>query len=63
MTSRLSQGRSFPWGTVATILSMGLTIGAQLGEIGFLVFPADVTGVDLSHEKEPLLLRKGLDVE
>ena len=42
---------------------MCLAIGAQLGEIGFILFPTDVAGMDLSNEKQPLLLGKGVDVE
>src|SRR6266566_9040327 len=59
----LKQRRSFPWGTVATILSMRLAIGAQLGEIGFIVFPTDVASRYTLNEKQPLLLGKGFDVE
>ncbi len=59
----LKQRRSFPWGTVATILSMRLAIGTQLGEIGFIVFPTDVASMHLSNEKLPLLLGKGFNVQ
>src|SRR6266568_3856576 len=59
----LKQRRSFPWGAVATILSMRPAIGTQLGEIGFIVFPVDVASMHLSNEKQPLFLGKGLDVE
>jgi len=47
----LQQRRSFPWRTMTTIFSMGLAIGAQLGE------------VRLAHEKQPLLLGKRLDMQ
>src|SRR6266700_2262545 len=63
ITSPCEPRWSFPWGTVATILSMCLAIGAQLSEIGFVVFPADVASMDLSNEKQPLLLGKRLDVK
>ncbi|HLH60886.1 MAG TPA: hypothetical protein VKV20_04310 [Ktedonobacteraceae bacterium] len=54
---------TLPVGTVATVLPMCLAIGAQLREIGFVVFPADVASMHLSNEKQPLLLGKRLDVE
>ena len=59
----LKQGRSFTWGAVATIFSMCLAIGTQLCQIGFVVLPTDVASMRLSHEKQPLLLGKGLDVQ
>src|SRR5713101_7870682 len=59
----LKQRWSFPWGAVATILSMRPAIGTQLGEIGFIVLPAQVASMHLSHEKQPLLLGKGFDVQ
>ncbi len=59
----LQQSRSFPWRAVATILSMRLAIGTQLGQIGFVLLPAEVSSMHLLHEKQPLLLGKGLDVQ
>src|SRR5437660_3741897 len=59
----LQQGWPFPWGTVATVFSMRLSISPQLGEIGFVLFPADVARMDLLNEKQPLLLGKGLGVQ
>jgi hypothetical protein len=59
----LKQRWPFPWGTVAAILSMCLTIGSQLREIGFVVFPADVASMHFLNEKQPLLLGKGLGVQ
>src|SRR2546422_9090484 len=63
MKSRLSQRWSFPWGTVATVFSMRLPISTQLGEIGFVVFPANVASMHFLNEKQPLLLGKGLGVQ
>src|SRR5690348_16451879 len=37
----LKQRWSLPWGTVATVLSMRLSIRPQLCEIGFVLFPGD----------------------
>ena len=59
----MKQRWPFPWGTVAAILSMCLAIGSQLREIGFVVFPAQVSNVDFLNEKQPLLLRKGFNVQ
>src|SRR5258708_13864806 len=59
----LQQSRSFPWRAVATILSMRLAIGTQLGQIGFVLLPAEVASMHLLHEKQPLLLGQGLDVQ
>ncbi len=59
----LKQRWSFSWRAVATIFSMRLAIGAQLGQIGFIVLPAQVSSMHLPHEKQPLLLGKGVDVE
>src|SRR6266699_3725502 len=52
----LQQGWSFTWGAVATIFSVGSTIFSQLAQVGFVLFPADVTRMGLSDEKRPLLL-------
>src|SRR6266571_2646039 len=59
----LQQSRSFPWRAVATILSMRLAIGTQLGQIGFVLLPTQVSSMDLTNQKRPLLLGKGFDVE
>jgi hypothetical protein len=59
----LKQRWSFPWGTVAAILTMCLAIGAQLREMSFVVLPTDVASMHFLHEKEPLLLGKGVDVQ
>src|SRR6266516_262133 len=59
----LQQSRSFPWRAVATIVSMRLAIGTQLGQIGFVLLPAQVSSMDLTNQKRPLLLGKGFDVE
>ena len=53
----------FPWGTVAAVLSVCLAIGPQRGEIGFVLFPADVARMHLLNEKQPLLLGKHMGVE
>src|SRR5260370_364104 len=42
---------------------MCLAIGAQLREMGFVVFPADVASMHFLNEKQPLFLRKRLDVK
>src|SRR5712692_3958719 len=63
ITSPCEPRRSFPWGAVATIVSMGLAIGTQLGQIGFVLLPAEVSSMDLTNQKRPLLLGKGFDVE
>jgi len=42
---------------------MGLAIGTQLGKIGFIVFPTQVSSMHLPNEKQPLLLGKRLDVQ
>src|SRR6266700_6774381 len=47
---------SFTWGAVAAIFSVGSTIFSQLAQVGFVLFPADVTRMGLSDEKRPLLL-------
>ena len=48
---------------MAAICSMRLAIGTQLGEIGFIFLPAQVSSMRLPNEKRPLLLGKGLDVQ
>jgi len=53
---------ALPLGAVATILSMCLAIGAQLREVGFVVFPTDAS-MHLLNEKQSLLLEKRLGVE
>ena len=42
---------------------MRLPIRSQLREIGFVVLPANVASMDLSDEKQPLLLGKGLGMQ
>src|SRR5258708_38311551 len=42
---------------------MRLAIGTQLGQIGFVLLRAEVASMHLLHEKQPLLLGKGLDVQ
>ena len=59
----LQQSRSFSWRAVATILAMSLAIRMQLGQIGFVLLPAQVASMDLTNQKRPLLLGKGFDVE
>ena len=59
----LQQSRSFSWRAVATILAMRLAIGTQLGQIGFVLLPAQVSSMDLTNQKRPLLLGKGFDVQ
>src|SRR5258708_17361025 len=59
----LQQSRSFPWRAVATILSMRLAIGTQLGQIGFVLLPAEVSTMHLLHEKQPLPWGNGLALQ
>src|SRR5438876_2883166 len=54
----LQQRRSFPWGAVATIVSMRPAIGTQLGQIGFVLLTAEIASMHLTNQKQPLLLRK-----
>src|SRR6266702_5731700 len=59
----LQQSWSFPCRAVATIVAMLLPIRTQLGQIGFVLLPAEVSSMDLTNQKRPLLLGEGFDVE
>src|SRR6266516_1704062 len=47
----LQQSWSFPWRAMATIISMRLAIRTQLGQIGFVLLPAEVSSMNFTNKK------------
>src|SRR6266699_1335839 len=56
MTTPREPRWSFARGAVAPIFSVGGTIFSQLAQVGFVLFPGDVSGMGIADEKRPLLL-------
>jgi len=48
---------------MAAIFPLCLAIGAHLLQIRFVLLPADISSMSFTHEKRPLLLRDGFDVQ
>ena len=57
----LEQGRTLSRRAVATVLSIGLSAGAQLPTVVLVLLPTDVSGMGVWNQGMPILLRHRLD--